>query len=118
MLYECCFFYGQFFVLKEFIADFDYLHANAMYVKWIYVKYMSNEFLVITVWPWKFSFEYSGHEDFQCFISDFEIPDDDGERLMTPALIIEYICDKEDTYEWKSIYRYITRKLTTKQNPW
>lgn len=30
---------------------------------------------------------------------DFEIPDDDGERLMTPALIIEYICDKEDTYE-------------------
>ncbi|XP_011417512.1 acyl carrier protein [Magallana gigas] len=30
---------------------------------------------------------------------DFEIPDDDAERLMTPALIIEYICDKEDTYE-------------------
>lgn len=36
---------------------------------------------------------------FECFISDFEIPDDDAERLMTPALIIEYICDKEDTYE-------------------
>ena len=29
----------------------------------------------------------------------FEIPDDDGERLMTPALIKEYICDKEDVFE-------------------
>lgn len=101
--------------MKEFIADFDYLHANAIYVKWIYVKYICQMSLK---WLWKFSFEYSGHVDFQCFISDFEIPDDDGERLMTPALIIEYICDKEDTYEWKSIYRYITRKYTTKQNPW
>ncbi|XP_048757651.1 acyl carrier protein, mitochondrial-like [Ostrea edulis] len=28
-----------------------------------------------------------------------EIPDDDGERLMTPALIKGYICDKEDVFE-------------------
>lgn len=55
---------------------------------------------------------------FECFISDFEIPDDDAERLMTPALIIEYICDKEDTYEWKGIYRYITGKYTAEQSPW
>lgn len=62
------------------------------------------------VWPWKF-FLNNLVIAFECFISDFEIPDDDAERLMTPALIIEYICDKEDTYEWKGIYRYITGKI-------
>lgn len=86
--------------LKEFNADFDYLHANAILLC-INVKVVPCQI----VWPWKFSFEYSDHVDYQCFISDFEIPDDDGERLMTPALIIEYICDKEDTYEWRGIYR-------------
>ncbi|XP_061182601.1 acyl carrier protein, mitochondrial-like [Saccostrea echinata] len=28
-----------------------------------------------------------------------EIPDDDGEQLMTAAMIKQYICDKEDVYE-------------------
>lgn len=69
------------------------------------------------VWPWKF-FLNNLVIAFECFISDFEIPDDDAERLMTPALIIEYICDKEDTYEWKGIYRYITGKYTAEQSPW
>lgn len=69
------------------------------------------------VWPWKV-FLNNLVIAFECFISDFEIPDDDAERLMTPALIIEYICDKEDTYEWKGIYRYITGKYTAEQSPW
>ena len=37
--------------------------------------------------------------DILYIILAFEIPDDDGERLMTPALIKEYICDKEDVFE-------------------
>lgn len=69
------------------------------------------------VWPRKF-FLNNLVIAFECFISDFEIPDDDAERLMTPALIIEYICDKEDTYEWKGIYRYKTVKYTAEQSPW
>jgi hypothetical protein len=33
------------------------------------------------------------------FVAGLEIPDDDGERLMTPELIKGYICDKEDIFE-------------------
>ncbi|KAM5152144.1 acyl carrier protein, mitochondrial [Mantella aurantiaca] len=29
----------------------------------------------------------------------FEIPDDDGEKLMTPQEIVDYIADKRDVYE-------------------
>ena len=29
----------------------------------------------------------------------FEIPDVDAERLLRPADIVQYICDKEDLYE-------------------
>jgi len=30
----------------------------------------------------------------------FEIPDMDAERLMSPQDIIQYVCDKEDLYDW------------------
>jgi len=30
----------------------------------------------------------------------FEIPDGDSDRLTTPRLLYEYICDKHDVYEW------------------
>lgn len=29
----------------------------------------------------------------------FEIPDADAEKLLKPADIVKYICDKEDVYE-------------------
>ncbi|CAH1795229.1 unnamed protein product, partial [Owenia fusiformis] len=29
----------------------------------------------------------------------FEIPDEDAERLMKPADIVQYVCDKEDVYD-------------------
>ena len=29
----------------------------------------------------------------------FEIPDDHGERLVTPAMIVKYVADHEDIYE-------------------
>jgi len=33
------------------------------------------------------------------FISGFEIPDMDAERLLKPADIIRYVADREDVYE-------------------
>lgn len=30
----------------------------------------------------------------------FEIPDFDAERLMTPGDIAQYVCDRNDVYEW------------------
>ena len=29
----------------------------------------------------------------------FEIPDDHGEKLVTPAMIVRYVADHEDIYE-------------------
>ena len=29
----------------------------------------------------------------------FEIPDEHGEKLLTPAQIVQYVCDHEDIYE-------------------
>ena len=29
----------------------------------------------------------------------FEIPDDHGERLVTPGMIVKYVADHEDIYE-------------------
>lgn len=36
----------------------------------------------------------------------FEIPDIDAERLMTPADIIKYVCDKEEC--WRDIVAEVT----------
>lgn len=33
------------------------------------------------------------------YVSGFEIPDADSERLMTPQDIVQYVCDKEDVYD-------------------
>jgi acyl carrier protein len=35
-----------------------------------------------------------------CFsLAGFEIPDADGEKLMSPADVVQYIADKKDVYE-------------------
>lgn len=34
-----------------------------------------------------------------CFLSGFEIPDGDAEKLMCPQEIVDYIADKKDVYE-------------------
>ena len=33
------------------------------------------------------------------YFAGFEIPDAEAERLMKPADIVQYICDKEDVFE-------------------
>lgn len=42
------------------------------------------------------------HVEIMLMIEDefgFEIPDDHGERLVTPGMIVKYVADHEDIYE-------------------
>merc|ERR1719323_94593 len=82
--------------------NMKFIHDRVMLVLNLFDKIDNNKLTPESHFLNDLGLDSLDHVEIMLMIEDefgFEIPDDHGERLVTPAMIVKYVADHEDIYE-------------------